>query len=84
MRRKSFYVICEKVLKPFLSSHTSYQLEKQLVQLAGKVLNVGERSVALQYPVPEISEVTKDKHTVTRTQTHTQNTRIQGSLAKAC
>ena len=69
------YSISRKVLKAFLSNHTTYQLEKQLVQLAiCEALLVAEGSVVLRL-VPEISEVTNrqiDRHT----HAHTQNTCI--------
>ena len=43
----------------------------------GEPLHVGERSLALQSPVPEISEITDaHTHTHTHTWTDTQNTAI--------
>ena len=52
-------VTCEKVLKVFLANHTLYHLDKQLVELARRSSPyIGERSVAMQRPVLEMSEFT--------------------------
>ena len=64
-------VTFEKVLKAFSLEPCVVPTQEAVVNSPGEALHIGASSVALRPPVPDISEIT-DRHTDTRTHTHTE------------